>query len=233
MDVFFGALQSRRDFMRNAGILGAAGVLGAGLPNSALAQGKPVRGGVLSLVTTGVSGANITSVTPVSGSNGAQYTITVNTGVGEGTIAMSFSGAGIEDLARNPLPGGMFVGITMILNMLFAHVRWVLQLKGKPTTMLVGTGLVALMYRYLPARRLAWRHVLTGALVTALLFHLGRWAIGLYLGRATQPTAYGAAASFAALLLWLYYSAQIFLFGAITTRMYSDFRRERRRRRTR
>jgi membrane protein len=78
----------------------------------------------------------------------------------------------------------------------------------------LGTGLVALMYRYLPARRLPWRQVLTGALVTALLFHLGRWAIGLYLGRATQPTAYGAAASFAALLLWLYYSAQIFLFGA-------------------
>ena len=81
-------------------------------------------------------------------------------------------------------------------------------------SIVLGTGLVALMYRYLPARRLAWRHVLVGALVTALLFHLGRWAIGLYLGRATQPTAYGAAASFAALLLWLYYSAQIFLFGA-------------------
>jgi membrane protein len=78
----------------------------------------------------------------------------------------------------------------------------------------LGTGLLALMYRYLPAQRLAWRHVLLGALVTALLFHLGRWAIGLYLGRATQPTAFGAAASFAALLLWLYYSAQIFLFGA-------------------
>ena len=81
-------------------------------------------------------------------------------------------------------------------------------------SVVLGTGLVALMYRYLPARRLAWRHVLIGALVTALLFHLGRWGIGLYLGRATQPTAYGAAASFAALLLWLYYSAQIFLFGA-------------------
>ena len=81
-------------------------------------------------------------------------------------------------------------------------------------SIVLGTGLVALMYRYLPARRLAWRHVIIGALVTAVLFHLGRWGIGLYLGRATQPTAYGAAASFAALLLWLYYSAQIFLFGA-------------------
>jgi len=78
----------------------------------------------------------------------------------------------------------------------------------------LGTGLVATMYRYLPAKRLPWRQVLIGALVTALLFHLGRWAIGLYLGHATQPTAYGAAASFAALLLWLYYTAQIFLFGA-------------------
>jgi membrane protein len=91
-------------------------------------------------------------------------------------------------------------------------------------SVVLGTGLVALMYRYLPARRLAWRHVLTGALVTAVLFHVGRWAIGLYLGRATQPTAYGAAASFAALLLWLYYSAQIFLFGAEFTACLGESR---------
>jgi membrane protein len=78
----------------------------------------------------------------------------------------------------------------------------------------LGTGLIALLYRYLPAARLSWRHVLLGALVTTLLFQAGRWGIGLYLGRATQPSTFGAAASFAALLLWLYYSAQIFLFGA-------------------
>jgi membrane protein len=78
----------------------------------------------------------------------------------------------------------------------------------------LGTGLVALMYRYLPARRLPWRQVLLGAFVTTLLFQLGRWAIGLYLGRSTEPSSFGAAAAFAALLLWLYYSAQIFLFGA-------------------
>jgi membrane protein len=78
----------------------------------------------------------------------------------------------------------------------------------------LGTGLIALMYRYLPAVRLAWRQVLLGALVTTLLFQAGRWGIGLYLGKATQPSTFGAAASFAALLLWLYYSAQIFLLGA-------------------
>jgi membrane protein len=76
------------------------------------------------------------------------------------------------------------------------------------------TGLIALIYRYMPARRMEWRPILWGALVTALLFHLGRWGIAWYLGRSTQPSAFGAAASFAAMLLWLYYSAQIFLLGA-------------------
>jgi membrane protein len=75
-------------------------------------------------------------------------------------------------------------------------------------------GLIAVIYRYLPAKRLAWQPILWGALVTALLFQLGRWAISYYLARSAQPSAFGAAASFAALLLWLYYSAQIFLFGA-------------------
>lgn len=84
------------------------------------------------------------------------------------------------------------------------------------TTTLI-TALIALIYQYMPSRRLPWRVVLTGALITALLFHIGRWLISFYLGRSTQPSAFGAAASFAGLLLWLYYSAQIFLFGAELT----------------
>jgi membrane protein len=86
--------------------------------------------------------------------------------------------------------------------------------------------LIAAIYRYLPARRIAWPPILMGALVTALLFQLGRWAIGFYLARATQPSAFGAAASFVALLLWLYYSAQIFLFGAEFTACLGGLRRE-------
>jgi membrane protein len=86
-------------------------------------------------------------------------------------------------------------------------------------------GLIALIYRYMPARRLPWAPILWGALVTALLFHLGKWAIALYLGHSTQPSAFGAAASFAALLLWLYYSAQIFLLGAEFTACFAGIER--------
>ena len=86
------------------------------------------------------------------------------------------------------------------------------------------TGLIALIYRYMPARRMPWRPILWGALVTALLFHLGRWGIAWYLGRSTQPSAFGAAASFAAMLLWLYYSAQIFLLGAEFTACFGGVR---------
>lgn len=88
------------------------------------------------------------------------------------------------------------------------------------------TGLIALIYRYLPARRLAWRPILWGAFATALLFHLGRYLVGLYLSHSTQPSAFGAAAAFAAMLLWLYYTAQIFLLGAEFTACLGGIRDE-------
>jgi membrane protein len=84
-------------------------------------------------------------------------------------------------------------------------------------SLLLVTVLFALIYRYMPARRLGWKIVLAGGFVTALLFEVGRWGIGLYLAKSTQPSAFGAASSFAALLLWFYYTAQIFLFGAELT----------------
>jgi len=81
-------------------------------------------------------------------------------------------------------------------------------------SMALMTSVFALMYRYVPARRLPWKLVLGGGLLTALLFSIGKWAVGLYLAKSTIPSAFGAAASFVALLLWLYYTAQIFLLGA-------------------
>lgn len=81
-------------------------------------------------------------------------------------------------------------------------------------SLLLVSSLFALIFRYMPARELPWRVVAAGGVLTALLFDGGRWAISLYLAHSTEPSAFGAAASFAALLLWLYYTAQIFLFGA-------------------
>ena len=81
------------------------------------------------------------------------------------------------------------------------------------------TLLLALIYRYLPDVRLGWRDVWFGALVTALLFIIGKELIGLYLGRSTVASSYGAAGSVMVLLLWVYYSAQIMLFGAELTRV--------------
>lgn len=92
------------------------------------------------------------------------------------------------------------------------------------TSVTLTTTLFAVAFRYLPAKKIEWRLALAGAVFTALLFQLGRWLIGIYLGRSNQPTAFGAAASFVALLLWLYYSAQIFLFGAEFTSCLAGFR---------
>ena len=84
------------------------------------------------------------------------------------------------------------------------------------------TALFATIYKVLPDAQIAWRDVWLGAAVTALLFVAGKWLIGLYLGRSAVASAYGAAGSLAVLLLWLYYSAQIFLFGAELTQVYAN-----------
>ena len=81
--------------------------------------------------------------------------------------------------------------------------------------------LFAVIYKVLPNAVLAWRDVWTGALVTAALFSLGKYAIGLYLGNSAVASSFGAAGSVIALLLWVYYSAQIFFLGAGFTRQYA------------
>jgi membrane protein len=84
------------------------------------------------------------------------------------------------------------------------------------------TFLFALMHKYLPDLHLEWRDVLPGAVFTALLFTLGRNVIGMYIGRSAVTSTYGAAGSLVALLLWVYYSAQIFYLGAELTRAYAQ-----------
>ncbi|MGO8696477.1 MAG: YihY/virulence factor BrkB family protein [Limisphaerales bacterium] len=86
------------------------------------------------------------------------------------------------------------------------------------------TLLFALIYKLLPDVNIAWGDVWVGAFVTALLFNLGKFLIGYYLGRGSLVSIYGAAGSFIVLLLWVYYSAQILFFGAEFTRVHSQRR---------
>lgn len=74
--------------------------------------------------------------------------------------------------------------------------------------------LFALIYRMLPDFGIPWREVWFGAAISTLLFHLGRWAIGAYIATAELASSFGAATALVVILVWVYYSAQIFLFGA-------------------
>ena len=83
------------------------------------------------------------------------------------------------------------------------------------------TVLFALLFRVLPDTRIAWRDVWIGSALTALLFVIGKYLIGLYLGQAAVASSYGAAGSLIILLLWTYYSSQILFFGAEFTRAFA------------
>ncbi|RXZ33207.1 YihY/virulence factor BrkB family protein [Oxalobacteraceae bacterium CAVE-383] len=86
---------------------------------------------------------------------------------------------------------------------------------------LVIAGMFAAIFKMLPQAPLSWRDVVIGSLGTAALFTLGKYLIGVYLGNSGVTSTYGAAGSLAALLIWIYYSAQIFFFGAEFTRQYA------------
>jgi membrane protein len=83
------------------------------------------------------------------------------------------------------------------------------------------TVLFALIYKFLPDVRIAWRDVWIGAALTAFFFSVGKFLIGLYLGKSAVAASYGAAGSLVTILLWVYYSSLIFFFGAEVTRVYA------------
>ena len=88
-------------------------------------------------------------------------------------------------------------------------------------SLLVLTFVFALFYKYVPDAEIGWRDVWVGGLITAVLFTLGKTAIGVYLGRASVGSAYGAAGSMVVLLVWVYYSALIMFFGAEFTHAWA------------
>ena len=99
-----------------------------------------------------------------------------------------------------------------------AAVARVLELAG---SLIVMSALFALTFSILPSRRIPWRDVLVGAVVTAVLFWIGKYLIGLYIGKSAVASHFGAAGTLVVAITWIYYSSQIFFFGAELTRAYS------------
>jgi len=97
-----------------------------------------------------------------------------------------------------------------------------LQIANQFVSFAVAAVFFAIIFKLLPHARHAWSDVWTGAVLTAILFTLGKFLIGLYLGQAAPGSAYGAAGSFVVLLVWVYYSSQILLLGAEFTQVYAN-----------
>lgn len=109
----------------------------------------------------------------------------------------------------------------------FSDIAWITEGINSLLSFLVVTTLFAVIYKWLPEASIAWRDVGIGALVTASLFTLGKFLIGLYLGNSATASSFGAAGSLVVILLWVYYSSQIFFFGAEFTRVYAERRGSR------
>lgn len=122
-----------------------------------------------------------------------------------------------------------------VLGSYVSHPVVLLQIANNALSLIVITVLFALIFKVLPDTSIGWRDVWAGAAMTSLLFTLGKFGIGFYLGRRSFTSAYGAAGSVVVLIVWVYYLAQIFYFGAEFTQAYarargSHLHRERERR---
>lgn len=112
---------------------------------------------------------------------------------------------GFSHYVQSVLPGGIVIALAVYLVFDFAVVVL----------------LFAMIFKFLPDVEIQWRDVWIGAVITAILFAMGKWLLGFYLGSGAAGSAYGAASSLITLLLWVYYSSQILLFGAEFTQVYA------------
>jgi membrane protein len=113
---------------------------------------------------------------------------------------------GFSHYVQSVLPGGLAVAMGVYLVFDFGVIVL----------------LFAMIFKFLPDAEIQWRDVWIGAVITAILFGIGKWLLGLYLGSGAAGSAYGPASSLITLLLWVYYSSQTRLFGAEFTQVYAD-----------
>jgi membrane protein len=120
--------------------------------------------------------------------------------------------------------GAAIAAIGQALHRIMPFTETLLQLLNFAVSFTLLGAIFAAIYKILPDTPLRWSDTIVGAVVTALLITIAKMAIGIYLGTSAVASSFGAAGSVLASLLWVYYSAQIFLYGAEFTRAYSDLR---------
>jgi membrane protein len=138
-------------------------------------------------------------------------------------------------LRTRVLSFGMILGVafllmvSLVVSAMIAALGnwWGLHVFDIAASFALMTVLFAMIYKIMPRVRIAWGDVWVGAAVTSALFAVGKWAIGLYIGRSSVGSAFGAAGSLVVVMVWVYYSAQIFLLGAEFTRLYAGERGSR------
>jgi len=111
---------------------------------------------------------------------------------------------------------------TTALQVVFAHLPSLLPAVGYLSTLLLYALGFAFLYHYLPDRPVAWRQALGGGAITALLFTLGRYGIGLYLANAAPGSAYGSMGTLVLMLVWVYYASVVFFSGALVTAVIDE-----------
>jgi membrane protein len=118
----------------------------------------------------------------------------------------------------------LLVSMTLntVLQLLFERVAWMLPLMASVAAWLVYAFAFALMYHYLPDRSVRWRRALGGGAATALLFLLGRAALGWYIGHTDRGSAYGSMGTIVLALVWIYYAALIVFVGALLTAVVDE-----------
>jgi len=112
--------------------------------------------------------------------------------------------------------------LSTVLQVLFARLPAILPILGNTLSLALYSLAFALLYHYLPDRRVRWRQAVVGGALTAGLFVLGRWGIGLYLAQAAPGSAYGSMGTLVLLLVWMYYAAVVFFVGALITAVIDE-----------
>jgi membrane protein len=118
--------------------------------------------------------------------------------------------------------------VSTLLQVVFAGLPSVLPVLGTLASASLYAATFALMYRFLPDRRVHWRQAVLGGLVTTGLFVLGRWGIGVYLATAAPGSAYGSMGALVVLLAWVFFAALVFFLGALVTSIIDERARARR-----